>query len=65
MPETKKTNMAAAVFSRYSAAKRRQFRLALPQDDSNDYDDHGLLLLLLQLKNQVVKDYQLLLKGSY
>ena len=25
--------------SRYSAAKRRQFRLALPQDDSNDSDD--------------------------
>ena len=39
MPGTKKTNMAAAGFSRYSAAKGRQFRLALPQDDSNDSDD--------------------------
>ena len=64
MPGTKKkTNMAAAGFSRYSAIKGRQFRLALPQDDSNDSDDHGLLSL--QLKSQVVKDYQLLLKGSY
>ena len=64
MPGTKKTNMAAAGFSRYSAAKGRQFRLALPQDDSNDSDDHGLLLL--QLKSQVaVKDYQMLLRGSY
>ena len=35
----KKTNMAAAEFSRYSAAKGRQFRLALPQDYSNDSDD--------------------------
>ena len=31
--------MAAARCSRYSAAKGRQFRLALPQDDSNDSDD--------------------------
>ena len=31
--------MAAAGCSRYSAAKGRQFRLALPQDDSNDSDD--------------------------
>ena len=31
--------MAAAGFSRYSAAKGRQFRLALSQDDSNDSDD--------------------------
>ena len=31
--------MAAAGFSRYSAAKGRQFRQALPQDDSNDSDD--------------------------
>ena len=60
MQGTKKTNMAAAGFSRYLAAKGRQFRLALPQDDSNDSDDRGLLL---QLKSQVVKDYQLLLKG--
>ena len=35
----KKTDMAAAGCSRYSAAKGRQFRLALPQDDSNDSDD--------------------------
>ena len=35
----KKTNIAAAGCSRYSAAKGRQFRLALPQDDSNDSDD--------------------------
>ena len=39
MPGTKKTNVAAAGFARYSAAKGRQFRLALPQDDSNDSDD--------------------------
>ena len=39
MPGTKKTNIAAAGFARYSAAKGRQFRLALPQDDSNDSDD--------------------------
>ena len=31
--------MAAARCSRYSAAKGRQFRLALPQDDFNDSDD--------------------------
>ena len=31
--------MAAAGCSRYSAAKGQQFRLALPQDDSNDSDD--------------------------
>ena len=31
--------MAAAGCSRYSAAKGRQFSLALPQDDSNDSDD--------------------------
>ena len=31
--------MAAAGCSRYSGAKGRQFRLALPQDDSNDSDD--------------------------
>ena len=31
--------MAAAGCSRYSAAKGRQFRLALPQDNSNDSDD--------------------------
>ena len=31
--------MAAAGCSRYSAGKGRQFRLALPQDDSNDSDD--------------------------
>ena len=31
--------MAAARCSRYSAAKGRQFRLALPQDDSNNSDD--------------------------
>ena len=31
--------MAAGGCSRYSAAKGRQFRLALPQDESNDYDD--------------------------
>ena len=31
--------MAAAGCSRYSAAKGRQFRLALPQYDSNDSDD--------------------------
>ena len=31
--------MAAAGCSRYSAAKGRQFRLALPKDDSNDSDD--------------------------
>ena len=31
--------MAAAGCSRYSAAKGRQFRLAFPQDDSNDSDD--------------------------
>ena len=31
--------MAAAGCSRYSAAKGRQFRLALPQDDSNDSVD--------------------------
>ena len=35
----KKTNMAAAGCSRYSAAKGQQFCLALPQDDSNDSDD--------------------------
>lgn len=35
----KKTNVAAAGFAQYSAAKGRQFRLALPQDDSNDSDD--------------------------
>ena len=39
MPGTKKTNVAAAGFARYSAAKGGQFRLALPQDDSNDSDD--------------------------
>ena len=40
MPGTKKkTKVAAAGFARYSAAKGRQFRLALPQDDSNDSDD--------------------------
>ena len=39
MPGAKKTNVAAAGFARYSAAKGRQFRLALPQDDSNDSDD--------------------------
>ena len=32
-------HMAAAGCSRYSAAKGRQFRPALPQDDSNDSDD--------------------------
>ena len=32
--------MAAAGCSRYSAAKGRQFRLALPRDDSDDFDDH-------------------------
>ena len=63
VPGTEKTNMAAAGFSQYSAAKGRQFRLAMPEDDSIDSDDHGLLLL--QLKSEVVKDYQLLLKGSY
>ena len=31
--------MAAVGRSRYSAAKGRQFCLALPQDDSNDSDD--------------------------
>ena len=31
--------MAAAGCSRYAAAKGRQFRLALLQDDSNDSDD--------------------------
>ena len=31
--------MAAAGFARYLAAKGRQFRLALPKDDSNDSDD--------------------------
>ena len=31
--------MAAAGCSRYAAVKGRQFRLALPQDDSNDSDD--------------------------
>ena len=31
--------MSAAGCSRYSAAKGRQFRLALPPDDSNDSDD--------------------------
>ena len=31
--------MVAAGCSRYSAAKGRQFRLAFPQDDSNDSDD--------------------------
>ena len=31
--------MGVAGCSRYSAAKGRQFRLALPQDDSNDSDD--------------------------
>ena len=31
--------MAVARCSWYSAAKGRQFRLALPQDDSNDSDD--------------------------
>ena len=31
--------MAAAGFARYPAAKGRQFRLALPQDGSNDCDD--------------------------
>ena len=31
--------MAAAGCSRYSAGKCRQFRLALPQHDSNDSDD--------------------------
>ena len=31
--------MAAAGCSRYSAANGRQFRLALPQDDSSDFDD--------------------------
>ena len=31
--------MAAAGCSRYSAAKGRQFRPALPQDDCNDSDD--------------------------
>ena len=39
MPGTKNANMAAAGFSRYSAARGRQFRLALPQDDSNNSDD--------------------------
>ena len=39
MPGTKKANVAAAGFARYSAAKGRQFGLALPQDDSNDSDD--------------------------
>ena len=73
--------MAAAGCLRYSAANGRQFRLALlvallrrPPSVSRDENvlqrqhyalsaDHGLLLL--QLKNQVVKDNQLLLKGSY
>ena len=31
----------AAGCSRYSAAKGRQFRLPLAQDDSNDSDDRG------------------------
>ena len=31
--------MGAVGCSRYSAATGRQFRLALPQDDSNDSDD--------------------------
>ena len=40
MPGTEKTNVTAAGFARYSAAKGRQFRLALPQDDYNDSDDN-------------------------
>ena len=38
-PANRDERMAAAGCSRYSATKGRQFRLALPQDDSNDSDD--------------------------
>ena len=57
--------MAAAGFSRYSAAKGRQFRLALPQDDSNDSDDRqqysGQVLFqryIAQTRDTVERDEQ-------
>ena len=39
MPGKKQTNIPAAGFSQYSATKSQQFRLELPQDNSNDSDD--------------------------